>query len=103
VASKARVEATPARDVKYARGVQRPSVYGGPPGLPPIIRGKKNPLNTWEIEGRAFSAQMLPPGQTASGFFYFQVDSQPNASVYINGLLEAKTGKELFYFEVPLQ
>jgi len=98
-----RVEATPAREVKFARGVQRPNVYQGPPGRPPLIRGKKNPLDAWEIEGRAFSAQMLPPGQTASGFFYFQVDPQQKGSVYINGLTEARSGKELFYFEVPLQ
>jgi hypothetical protein len=102
VAPKARVEATPARDVRYARGVQRPNVTGGPPGLPPLVRGKKNPLDAWEIDGRAFSAQMLPPGQTASGFFYFRIDSEPKASVYINGLVEARSGKELFYFEVPL-
>lgn len=97
-----RVEATPARDVRYARGPQRPSVYPGPAGRV-AIRGKKNPLDAWEIEGRAFSAQMLPAGQSASGFFYFQTELQPGSTVYINGLSEAKTGKEIFYFEVPLQ
>jgi hypothetical protein len=102
VSPKVRVEATPPREVRYVRGVQRPSVYGGPGGRV-AIRGKKNPLDAWEIEGRAFAAQILPPGQAASGFFYFQSEPQPNASVYLNGLSEAKTGKEIFYFEVPLQ
>ena len=102
VSPKVRVEATPSREVKFARGVQRPNVWGGPGGRV-LIRGKKNPLDAWEIEGRAFSAAMLPPGQAASGFFYFQTEPQGNASIYINGLSEAKTGKELFYFDVPLQ
>jgi hypothetical protein len=102
VGPKVRVEATPSREVKFARGVQRPNVYGGPRGRV-AIRGKKNPLDAWEIEGRAFAAQMLPPGQSASGFFYFQSEPQANGAIYINGLSEAKTGKEIFYFEVPLQ
>jgi hypothetical protein len=102
VGPKVRVVATPSGEVKFARGVQRPNVAGGPRGRV-AIRGKKNPLDTWEIEGRAFAARILPPGQSASGFFYFQAEPQANASIYINGLSEAKTGKELFYFDVPVQ
>ena len=49
------------------------------------------------------AAQILPPGQAASGFFYFNTEPQSSASIYINGLMEAKSGKELFYFDVPLQ
>jgi len=66
-----RVEATPARDVKYLRPPQRPGAIEGPAGKVKVLKTKKNPLDTWEIEGRAMSAQMLPPGQSASGFFYF--------------------------------
>ena len=102
VSPKVRAEATPPRDVKYARGVQRPGVVQGPAGRVKVW-GKKNPLDAWEIEGRAFAAQILPPGQSASGFFYFQSEPQPKASIYINGIIEAKSGKELFYFDVPLQ
>lgn len=98
----AKVEATPARDVKYLRGADRPRVYAGPPGMAKVI-GKKNPLNAWEIEGRAFNAKMLPPQQTASGFFYFQTELQKGATVYLNGLKEAGAdGQDLFYFEIPL-
>jgi hypothetical protein len=103
VAGNVRVEATPAGEVKYARAPQRPSVYGGPPGGKILIKGKKNPLDVWEIEGRAFAAQLLPPGQSASGFFYFQTGIQNGSSLYLSGMSEAKSGKELFYFEVPLQ
>src|SRR3954451_4407857 len=97
-----RVEATPTKDVRYARGPQRPSVTPGPGGRV-AIKSKKNPLDAWEIDGRAFAAQMLPAGQSASGFFYFQTELQSGATVYINGMREASTGKELFYFETPLQ
>lgn len=98
-----RVEATPARDVKYLQGADRPKVMTGPTGKPKIMKPKKNPLDAWEIEGRAFAAKMLPPGQTASGFFYFQTGLRAGSTIYLNGLAEASTGKELLFFEVPLQ
>ena len=97
------VEATPAKDVRYLKGPDRPNVMTGPTGTPKVLKGKKNPLEAWEIEGRAFSAQVLPPGQSASGFFYFETGLQHGATLYVNGLYEAATNKELFYFEIPLQ
>jgi hypothetical protein len=92
-----RVVATSASDVRYARGPKQPNIALGPLG-----HSKKNPLNAWEIEGRAFAAKMLPAGNTASGFFYFQVDMQTGATLYLSGLSEAETGKQLLYFEIPL-
>lgn len=94
------IEATPAQDVKYLRGAKPPDA------LPIDIRihkKPKNPLAEWEIEGRAFAAKMLPAGQSASGFVYFQVE-QPSAAalVDISGLTDPVTGKELFYFEIPM-
>jgi len=98
-----RVEATPAQEVRYLRGPDRPKMIPGPTGQIKIGKGKKNPLAAWEIEGRAFTAKMLAPGQTASGFFYFQTAWQRGSTIYLNGLAEAATGKELLYFEIPLQ
>jgi hypothetical protein len=97
-----KVEATPAKDVRYLNGTNRPNAMPGPPGYPPKVMGHKNPLDTWEIEGRAFTAQVLPPGQSASGFFYFQTGYQRRASVYLSGLREAESGRELLYFEIPV-
>ena len=97
-----RVDATPAKDVRYAKAPQRPNMIGGPAGAAPKIFAKKNPLDEWEIEGRALAAQMLPPGQSASGFLYFETGLQRGATIYIRGLTEAKTGKELLFFELPL-
>ena len=93
------VEATPAKDVRYAVGPSRPGVSNKPIPLP---TKKKNPLNVWEIEGRAFAAQMLPPGNSASGFFYFETGWQPGSTIYLTGFSQAKGGKQLAFFEIPL-
>ena len=97
-----RVEATPAKDVRFLTAPRRPPSIPGPPGTVPKVIGHKNPLDNWQIEGRAFAAEMLPPGQSASGFFYFQTGYQRGSSVYLNGLREAESGKELLYFEIPV-
>jgi hypothetical protein len=96
-----RVDATPAREIRYLSGARLPKAEVGPGG--PKIRKSKNPLDAWEIEGRAFAARMLPPGQSASGFFYFQTGLQRGSTLYLAGLSEADSGKELFYFELPLE
>ncbi len=96
-----RVTATPPGDVRFARAPRRPNLGAGPPMPIPIKR--KNPLGAWEIEGRALAAQMVPPGNTASGFLYFQTSLQNGATIYLSGLTEARTGKELFYFEIPAE
>ena len=97
-----RVYATPAKDVRYLRPPQRPNFIDGPAGRGAKVLAKKNPLDAWEIEGRAFTAQMLPAGNTASGFLYFQTGLERGATIYITGLAEAATGKELLFFELPL-
>jgi len=97
-----KVDAMPAADVKYSQGAKQPKVYSGPLGG---LKGSKvkNPLNVPEIEIRAFSAKMLPPGETASGFVYFETEIiSAGASLYVTGLENAATGKELYYFEIPL-
>jgi hypothetical protein len=97
-----RIEATPAREVRYLRPPQRPNMIPGPGSKVKVLKTKKNPLDAWEIEGRAWAAQMIPAGNTASGFFYFQTTLQPHATIYVSGIQEASTGKELLYFEIPL-
>jgi|SRR5208283_627946 len=96
-----RVTATPSGEVRYANAPRRPDLGAAPPMPIPIKR--KNPLDAWEIEGRALAAQMLAPGLTASGFLYFQTQVQNGATIYLSGLTEARTGKELFYFEIPVE
>lgn len=98
-----RIEATPAQDVRFLRGPSQPKGVNAPTGGIKIARAPKNPLAEWEIEGRALSAKLVPAGQAASGFVYFQVEqSSQAASVYLSGLSDAVTGKELYYFEIPM-
>ena len=97
-----RVAATPASEVRFLRGPRRPDVMSGPSGKPKVLK-RKNPLNAWEIEGRAFAAKMIPSGQSAAGFFYFETAYHPGSRLYITGLMEADTGNELFYFEIPFE
>ena len=98
-----RVEATPAAELKFIHGTSQPKGVAGPRGRVAIGRAPKNPLGEWEIEGRAFAPKILPAGESASGFFYFQVaQSSAAASVYISGLVNASSGKELYYFEIPM-
>lgn len=98
--SRDRIEATPAAEVKYAKAPRRPNMNPGP--IPGIRFGKKNPLAAEEIEVRAFSARMLPPGESAYGFLYFQTGHRKGSRFYLTGLEDAGTGQELFYFDIPL-
>lgn len=98
VAGNNRVEATPAREVRYINGPNQPKVPG-----PVHLPSKKNPLEAWEIEGRAFAAVSLPSGNSAFGFFYFQAALKADATIYISGMTDAGTGVELLYFDVPLK
>jgi len=98
------IESTPAAEVPYA--VDHPKRPSAPVSLPipPELRKKhKSPLSGPEIETRAFVARMLPPHESAYGFFYFQAHHRPGASVYINGIKQASSGKDLFYFDIPLK
>jgi hypothetical protein len=98
--SRERIESTPASDVKYSKGPRKPTIGPGP--IPGINIKKKNPLAAEEIEMRGWAAKMLPPGESAHGFVYFQTGHRPGAKLYVTGLEDAGSGKELFYFEVPL-
>ncbi len=97
-----KVEETPASDVQYLDGPKRPN-FGGSP-LPIPRRKPKSKLAYPEIEGYGFNAKMLPANDKAHGFVYFQTSHRPGsgAKIYIRGIVEAPTGKELLYFEVPL-
>jgi hypothetical protein len=98
------LDAFPADDVIYYQGVKKPPHIGPSTSLPiPLPRSnKKGPLNTPEIVNRAFSVKLIPNGESAYGFFYFEADNYPGSMLYLNGLSDASTGKEHFYFDLPL-
>ena len=97
------VDATPALDVTFIGGSTKPPSMPGTNPLPWPKRAKKGPLNTWEIEGRAFTAKLLPIGEKVYGFFYFQTAHLPGSRLYLTGISDAASGKEYLYFEVPLE
>ncbi len=100
-ADRSRIENTPAQDLRFLKGAKQPSMSPGPVGGIRIKR-KKQPLSEWEIEGRAFTAKMIPPGESASGFLYFQTGHRTGSTLYLSGLRDAVSGEELLYFEIPL-
>jgi hypothetical protein len=96
-----KIDNTPAGDLRFIGGAKRPKTIPTPIGA--ITKGGKSPFSEWEIEGRAFSAKVLPPGETASGFVYFETPTASDAaSLYISGLVNAVTGVELYYFDIAL-
>jgi hypothetical protein len=98
------VESISADDVQHLNGATKaPRMPGNNPlPIPLPVRAKKGPLNTWEIEGRAFVAKLLPPGESAYGFFYFYTEYEPGSKIYLTGVQDAATGQDYFYYEVPL-
>jgi len=82
-----------------ASHTKRPTVKPYPP-IP--LPKKKNPLNTPEIVMRAFAAKIVPPGDSASGFFYFEARPEAGDKLYLNGVRDARTQEEIIYFEFPL-
>ncbi len=97
------LDAFPADDVIYYQGVKKPPSLTRINPLPLPRSKKKGPLNTPEIVNRALSVKLIPKGETAYGFFYFEAEYQPGSKLYLNGLSDASSGKEFFYFDLPLE
>jgi hypothetical protein len=92
----------PPDDVQHLNGgVKAPRMPGTNP-LPFPRREKKGPLNVEEIDGRSFAAKMLPIGERAYGFFYFNVEHEPGSRLYLTGIRDAASGQDYFYYELPL-
>ncbi len=75
--------------------------YSVPHPISPIplpSRNKGGPLDTWEIEGRAFTARLVPDGGSVFGFVYFNSALRPDSYLYVNGIADAASGKDYFSF-----
>ena len=97
------IDAMPAADVPYIGGPKRRPDQPSSNPLPIPLPRKKNNMLTWEIEGRAFNTKLIPPGESVHGFFYFQTKYESGTKIYFTGLSDAATGKEFFYWEIPLK
>jgi hypothetical protein len=101
------LEPIPAEDLTYfnPKGHQpkdRPSYIPIPLGRPKV---KKGPLAKPEITQREFTAPVVAPKTTVSGFFYYGAGTGPltGSAVYVSGIRDMTTGSDLFYFEIPLE
>jgi hypothetical protein len=98
------LDAMPAADVVLFNGGKNASwKVPNPRPFPLPQKNNKGPLNSPEIEGKAFNARLVPIGESVHGFFYFEAANAPDARIYLSGIKEAETGKEFFFFEVPLE
>jgi hypothetical protein len=84
-----------------AGGPSKPNL--GPRPLPIPTRKKKNPMAAQEFETRAFAARMIAAGESAHGFFYFNIRHRTSAKLYLNGFVDVTTNKEIFYFDIPFE
>ena len=100
-----KVDPVPAEEVQRSGPVKRPDLRPKSP-FPGIKRGSSDPKPAWEIEARAFIAPLVPARSSAHGFFYFRLGKGPDrltgSKLYITRLQDARTAKDLLYFEVGL-
>ena len=99
------LDAIPPEEVVNYQAIRKVPKIEPPSRYPiPVKKGpKKGPLNTPEIANRAFSVKLMPNGEKAYGFFYFEARYLPGSKLYIDGLSDASSGKEYFYFDLPLE
>ena len=64
---------------------------------------KKNPLNATAIITRAFEVKVIAPGDSASGFLYFEAKEEAGDKLYLDGIRDVRSGEQLLYFEFPLR
>ena len=98
-----KLEPVPPNDVPYLHGPSPGKIESSPiPGMPGRMKIKKNVFLSQDFIERGFAAKMLPPGEFAWGFFYFQTGLGRGSKILVHGISQASTGKELFFFEAPL-
>lgn len=96
------VDAMNPDDLQFAGGKKKHPTVGPMPRLPVSLPKKGNPLASPEVTERAFSAKMLPPKDSANGFFFFVARPEPGDKLYVSGIKDARSGEEIMYFEFPL-
>jgi hypothetical protein len=100
------LDSMPPRDVVLFDGAANRTYAIPRPSINPIPlphKEKKGPLDTWEIEGLAFTAKLVPDGESVFGFVYFDSALRPDSHLYVSGIDDAASGKEYLPFEVPFE
>jgi hypothetical protein len=95
-----RATAVSPQELMHLNGpTKRPGLSKTPIPLPK----KRNPLESPEIVARSFVARIVPPGDNASGFFYFEAEPEKGDKLYLSGMRHARSGQEILYFEFALE
>jgi hypothetical protein len=94
------VDAMDPDDIQYLGGKKRRPNVGPLPRVP--LPKKGNPFASPEVTARVFSAKMLPPNDSANGFFFFEARPEPGDKLYVSGIKDARSGEEIMYFEFEL-
>jgi hypothetical protein len=104
-----RAKISPAAEEDIARRLARPSANTDRYPVPfptKKVKGGLSKQAMQEIQNARFAAQAVEPHSTQAGFLFFDVSgiSVPlaGAHFYLTGVRDAR-GKELMYFEVPLE
>jgi hypothetical protein len=81
--------------------------FPGPMSWPWPRGNPRSPSDGWQIGAREFKASFVSPRASASGFFYFLTGSRqdpiPGATLYVTGLVDGRSAKDLMYFEIDLE
>jgi len=106
-ASGQKADSIPGDEVEKPRPTGRHSPFPVPSPIPGgIPRPGKGQSKSMEIAAREFVAPMAAPRGTVHGFFFFRVgkaaERLADSRLYITGIRDARTGQELFYFEIAL-
>ncbi len=94
------VDAMNPDDIQYMAGKKRRPGATPYPRLP--LPKKGNPFASPEVADKGFSAKMLPPKDSANGFFFFEAHPEPGDKLYVSGIKDARSGEDIMYFEFPL-
>ena len=105
-ADRQNIEPISAEDALRPGRVKAPPVNRQRLPIPGIGRGSKGPKDEGQLSAREFVAPAAVAHSEVSGFFYFRMgkgpDRIPGSKLYITGIRDARTGQEVFYFEIGL-
>lgn len=90
-------------DLQRSGRVKAPDVGGSRfPGIP---RRSPRPKDQTEIALREFAAPVVEAHDRAYGFFYFRVPRAQltGSKIYITGMRDAQTGRDILYAEINLK
>lgn len=101
-----RLKVMPAAEEDIRRRIVRLPRTGPSPLPIPLPRGKSPMLELHEeFDQASFAAHAVEPHATQGGFFFFDVSGVPDAlagATLTVTAIKNNDGKELFYFEIPL-